>query len=95
VAVFSNKIRDPVLAIVWGKRLRLVQVLCNQPTNRGPVPSEDLVFVDICDFMLEKAVKGITMAVFSSSFFSRFRIRIWFGFRGLNCLFLLIVCFSC
>jgi hypothetical protein len=57
VSVFSNKIKDPVLAIVWGKRLRMVQVLCNQG-NKSPNPEEDLVFVDICDFMLEKAVKG-------------------------------------
>ena len=48
-----------MLAIVWGKRLRMIQVLCNQGNNKSPNPEEDLVFVDICDFMLEKAVKGM------------------------------------
>lgn len=67
VGVFANKIRDPVLAVIWGKRLRMVQVLCNAP--QGSIKaSEDLVFIDICDFLLEKPVKGIVLLL-NNAFF--------------------------
>jgi hypothetical protein len=57
VSTLATKISDPVLAVAWGKRLKMLQVLI-KPDNPEDDPKwEDLVFVEICDFLLDDEVK--------------------------------------
>lgn len=57
MSTLATKITDPVLAVAWGRRLKMLQVLI-KPENPEDAPKwEDLVFVEICDFVLDDEVK--------------------------------------